>query len=362
VLALDGENFEHVLTGALNTSQALISSEKQKSQSTKNPFHSPKTFLAPSSKTDKYSAYRLVHLAKELSIPFSGFPVDSTSDKSMRGQNRLFMAMRDFKSMSATSSRTGSRPGRYISLTHKAAWEGGIAAFLEKYEIREHGNQLRSVGEISGRLRPTWIRYMRDKNDRPLSVIALQQGHKSIETTDVHYDSSGPAMQLRRERLSVELNRVTDLLRNKQFKGLISRKDNAPPNMAPLRIFTIPGHERSLWACGDSFKPDWPGSRLRVVTGEKCSEIPRCLFCSRIYIFEDSLPFLISRQLIIQEQLENLEETPFNSPLSDELKIIEFIFDEWGDERALKEAARYVRQHPNLLPADMNSLTALLEE
>ena len=362
VMAVDGRKFEHVLTRALSTKKTLITSEKQKSQSAKKPYLTPKVFLAPSSKDDKYSAYNLIKLAMTLSAPLAELPVDCTNHRIANGFNPLFMVMRDFDVMAATTSRGGTRPGRFISITYQNAWESGVTTFLEKYDIREHGRRLSSVGELSGRLRPTWIRYVRDKNKSPLSIVALQQGHKSIETTDVHYDSSGPAMQRRRERLEIELTKITELLRERKFKGLIGKKNDTSLNVASFRIFTVPGHEKSLWACTDSFRPDWPGSTSRLGVGEKCSEIHRCLFCSRVCVFEDSLPFLMHRQQSIQEQLESVQEPEFNSPLSDELRIIEYILDEWGDERALKEAARYLRLHPDLLPSDINSLSTLMED
>lgn len=362
VMGIDGEDFEHVLSEALSSAQTLIRSEKQKSQSTHKPYLSPKMFLAPSSREDKYSAYNLIKLAKALSAPLTNLPVECESERATRGQNPLFMAMRSLHEMSATTTAKGTRPGRFISVTYKNAWERGVLEFFKKYEVREHGKRLSKIGELSGRLRPTWIRYMRDKSNRPLSIVALQQGHKSIETTDIYYDSSGPAMQLRRQRLGLELGVVAELLRERKFKGLIGKRRSTSREYASFRIFTIPGHERSLWACMDSFKPDWPGSATEIPAGEKCSEIPRCLFCSRVCVFEDSLPFLMHRQGTIQDQLENIQESAFDAPLSDELKIIEYILDEWGDERALKDAARYLRKHPDLLPVEMQLLSALVED
>lgn len=362
VMAIDGENFEHPLTGAIKSSQALVVSEKQKSQSTGKPYLDPKTFLAPSCKQDKYSAYNLISLAKALSEPLAGLPVECNSDREVANLNPLFLCMRHFEVMTRTTTRTGSRPGRFLSAGNKGPWRDGVKGFFESYDVRENGTRLSIADDLKCRLRPTWIRYVRDKKKRPLSVVALQQGHGSIETTDVHYDNSGPAMQKRRERLRSELNDVANLLRQRKFKGMLGKRGTETVSLASFRIFTIPGHEKSLWACMDPFKADWPGSSSRIPIGTKCSEIPQCLFCSQVCIFEDSLPFLMERQAIIQSELQDRQEPAFNSPLADELRIIEYIFDEWGDEQALKNAARYSRQHPDLLPRHMRSLSILFED
>ena len=60
-------------------------------------------------------------------------------------------------------------------------------------------------------------------------------------------------------------------------------------------IFTIPGHTKSLWACTNPYKPDWSGHEAIIATDKKCSQIFKCLFCSRVCIIEDSLPYLMER-------------------------------------------------------------------
>lgn len=362
VMAIDGDNFQHVLTGALKSSQTLIVSEKRKSQGRGKPFLHPKAFLAPSSKDDKYSAYNLINLAKELSSPLASLQLDCTSAREIKAIRPLFLCLRPFLAMKVTTSASGAIPGRFASAANRGQWAFGSKSFFEKYEVKENGRRFTKADDLRGRLRPTWIRHVRNRSNRPLSMVAMQQGHASIETTDVHYDSSGPAVQARRDRLRIELDEVASLLRQRKFKGMLGKRGGAAPNLATLRVFNIPGQEKSLWACMNSFKPDWIGSGTRVSPGMKCSEISQCLFCSQVCIFEDSLPFLMERQSVVQNELSLYEEPPFNSPLSDELRIIEYILDEWGDEQALKSAARYWRKHPDLLPIDLRSLSILFED
>ena len=362
IMSTDGDNFEHPLTGALNSLQVLLVSEKHKSQSTGKPYKNPKTFMAPSNKLDKYSAFNLINLAKKLSEPLATLPIECTSEREIKDISPLFLCMRHILAVSHTKSSSGGGLGRFTSAGNVQAWRYGMKLFFEKYEIIEKGVRFTSAKDLNGRLRPTWIRYVRDNKKSPLSLVALQQGHKSIETTDVHYDSSGMAMQQRRERLRTELNNVANLLKQRKFKGMIGKKMADFPNFASMRIFTIPSYDKSLWGCSNSSKPDWPGSGTRFSTSMKCSAIDQCLFCSQVCIFEDSLPFLMERQISIQSELQDCQEPSYKSPLADELRIIEYIFDTWGDEQALKQAARYMRQHDDLLPRDMRLLSIIFED
>ncbi|WED22680.1 hypothetical protein L3Q72_04575 [Vibrio sp. JC009] len=347
VLAIDTENYIDTMTGALNTDLTLIFSEKQKSQSTNLPFFNPKSFTSPTSKTDKYSSYNLIEIAKKLSSAFEGIEYDSGKDIE---HNPLFSCIKPVNKWKG-SCKTNTYVGRHTTLLQKKAWIDGVKNFLEQYEIYDDGNRIVSAKDLTQRLRPTWIRHVRDKKKKPLSLVALEQGHSSLETTDVHYDSSGVAIKKRRERLSNELELLVKRLRERKFKGLLNNQHKNNTNTLNLRFFTIPGHELPLWACADSYKPDWPESET-IPIGQKCSSIHKCLFCSQVCIFEDSLPYLIQREIQIQDESDE----------NDELEIIRYILDQWGDERALKKAARYQRRHPGLLPINLQSLSILFED
>ena len=362
VMSIDGKSFIHPLAGAFDSSQVLVVSEKQRSQSHGKPYLTPKTFQASSSKVDKYSVYNLINLANGLSSPLAGLKIECTSEWVLRGFNPLFLCMRPLSVMTVTRTVSGDVPGRVFSAANKTGWLLGIVEFFKRHEINEAGVRMKSARDFSGRLRPTWIRFVRDQRNRPLSLVALQQGHASIETTDVHYDSSGPAMQARRERLREELFEIVNLLRQRKFRGLIAKRKTAPVDDGRFRIFVVPGHERALWTCMDPTKPDWPGSQEQAMVNSRCSELPQCLFCSQVCITEDSLPFLMKRLEVLQLELSAFVETAFDTPLVDELEIIEYIINEWGDENAIKDAARYLRKHPNLLPPNMNDLSLLFED
>ncbi|EAQ97951.1 hypothetical protein [Congregibacter litoralis] len=365
VSALDSGNYEHALAGILNDKNALIFSEKNKSQGRGKPYKDPKAFYAASSKEDRYSAYNLIQLAKKLSEPMLGLPIDHIG-REYCTINPLFSCIRGTRQMSNDLKKNQkgnlSRPGRYTSATVKDVWSSGVKAFFKKYEVCENGNRLETAKDIALRLRPTWVRFVRDKRGTPLSVVALTQGHKDIESTDIHYDDSGMARQQRRERLRKELTLLMSKIRQNKFKGLIGKRGDTSINFASLRVFSLPGQDRSLWACSDSYKPDWPGSSTQIPIGKKCSELRKCLFCSQVCIFEDSLPYLMDRQASLQREAEEIGAAMLDPLHADELSIIEYIFDVWGDEEALKNAARYLRKNPSLLPSDMSILSVLFED
>ena len=353
VLSLDQENFEHVLTGAIGESLAVIFSEKNKSQSTGKPYFDPKQIVAQSDKNDPYSIFNLIELAKTLTEPlrdksFDVMPV-SHDDESM---NRLFCFLRPW-------GEWGGLGGRHSSISNQKSFMQGIRAFLSAYPIFENGRRLEGAKDLTRRLRPTWEHYKR--KDHPLSFLSTQMGHSNVNTTDIYYDSSGIATQGRKGRLRSELEAIVSLLRARQFTGLLgnrAQKDAA----AELKIFTIPGQENALWGCANQLSPDWIGAARYITPGKKCCYIQHCLGCSQIRVFEESLPFLIERLAHIEEQLEGPEATRYMSGLEIEKQIIEYILDQWGDDDAVRLAARYQRKHNPLLPRDLASLRILFDE
>lgn len=68
------------------------------------------------------------------------------------------------------------------------------------------------------------------------------------------------------------------------------------------------------------------------------------------------------RQISIQDQLDEYREAAFDRPLSEELDIINYILEEWNDDTALKEAARYLRKHSGLMFDNTQSLSILFAE
>ncbi|QVW21832.1 hypothetical protein KJF94_18265 [Pseudomonas hormoni] len=357
VLTVDENNFEHPLTGAISESQVIIQSEKNRSQGAGKPYYAPKAIVAVSSKADRYSSYNLIQLADKLAEPLKGYAFDVIPyGQENLTYNPLFLCLRYYGTWA-------TRGGRHTSATNIGAFARGVKDFLRAYPVYENGNRLVSAKQITKRLRPTWMLIQRNKHGSGLGLLSMLMSHVGSIVTDVHYDSSGAAVQDRYNRLRSELEAIMDLLRRREYKGLLGKREERQVEL-PLKIFHIPGMEKPLWGCSNQLKPTWYGARTYVKQGERCYSIKNCLFCEQCNLYEDSLPYLIQRRIhvveLVEEQPDN--ESDYSSSLESELTILDSILDNWEDPDALKEAVRYQRRNDSLLPHDLDFLQIILEE
>lgn len=350
-LALDQDNFEHVLTGTIEAAIKVVWAEKNKSQGAGKPFDTPKRINIPTREDDPRSFYNLIQLARKLSKPlapydFDHIPVLSSEDR----MNPLFLCIRPWAEW--------KKGGRHTSIAHPKTFPLGVQFFLDQYEIIDDGNRLSMAKELTRRLRPTWLLYKKKNN--PIALLSMTMGHEDRDTTDIFYDNSSAAQRERLNRLRSALEDVINLLRTRQFKGLLGKKAQADAS-AKLKVFHIPGKEKALWGCADQTKPDWAGSEIIASTGRKCYSIKECIFCSQLRIFEDSLPYLMERESHLDELLDDASESGFRSRLAKEHEVLKFILDEWGDEDEIEAASRYRRYQSPLLPRDLDILEIIFE-
>ncbi|WP_158177966.1 hypothetical protein [Pseudomonas viridiflava] len=363
VLAVDGNNFEHPLTGAMSEAQVLIQSEKNRSQGFNLPYYAPKEIVAVSSKDDRYSSYNLLKLAADLSEPLRQYEYDSIP----QGQenliyNEMFLCLRYY-------ANWVGRGGRHTSATNYKAFLRGVKDFLIAYPVYEHGTQLQSAKQITKRLRPTWALFQRKIKGTGLGLLAMQMGHQHTTVTDVHYDSSGAAVQERLQRLRSELEAVMDLLLQGRWEGMLGKRPEAPVQL-PLKIFHIPGMDKPLWGCTNQRQPTWPGADVEVEKGERCYSIRNCIFCKRIEIYEDSLPYLVERRIHVVELIDERPESSseYSSTLESERAILNYLLSPstWDDPDVVKEAGRIQRaahrRNQPLLPRDLSFLQLIFEE
>lgn len=356
VLALDPENFEHALTGAMNEDYVMLQTEKNKSQGVGKPYFAPKEIVAASTRSDKYSALNLFKLAIQLSKPLKEFEFDYIRHgMSKEDYNPAFLCIRFY----ADWVKKG---GRHTSASNEKAFQQGIKQFLKQYPVYEDGVRLTSGKDLTFRLRPTWVKRQKAIRDISHGLLALFMGHASTVTTDVHYDNSPLAQKERYDRLESELEAILALMFSGQFEGMLGM----PPQQVvqlPFKIFHIPGMEKPLWACANQRQPAWHGARQRVPEGQRCYVISKCLFCSQCTIFEDSLPYLVERRIHVVELIDDqLSSSEYSNNLEIELMKIDSILDRWIEEEAVREAARYQRRNSPLLPRDLNFLQVILEE
>lgn len=257
VLAVDPENFEHALTGAMNEDYVMLQTEKNKSQGIGKPYYAPKEILAASSRHDKYSAYNLLHLSIKLSSVLKDYEFDYIKHgMSKNSYNPAFLCIRFYADWV-------SKGGRHTSASNEKAFQQGIKQFLRQHPIYENGERLMSAKDLTTRLRPTWVRIQKTKRNASHGLLALLLSHSSPVITDVHYDNSPLAQQERYDRLESELEAVLALMLSGRFEGMLGTPPQQPVQL-PFKVFHIPGMEKPLWACANQRHPTWPGAEHRV--------------------------------------------------------------------------------------------------
>lgn len=350
-LAIDQDDFEHILSSTIEEALKVVWSEKNRSQGNGRPFESPKRISLPTRQGDPLSFYTLIELAKELSAPLAGYPWDVIPALQHEDRmNPMFACIRPWGEW--------EKGGRHTSIAHPKTFRVGVQQFLRLYEVIDDGKRLETASELTRRFRPTWLLYKKKFN--PIALLSQSLGHADRETTDIFYDNSPAARLERHKRLRSELEEVMKLLRTRQFKGLLGLQAQAEAK-ANLKIFHIPGKNKPLWSCANQQKPDWIGSEIIASTGKKCFAIHECIFCSQVRLFSDSLPYLMEREAHLSELLDDDQEDGFRTRMSKEREVIQFILDEWGDEDEVEDAERYRRHHSPLLPRDLKMLEIIFE-
>lgn len=350
-LAIDQNDFEHILTGTIEEAIKVVWSEKNRAQGIHKPFESPKRISLPTRKGDPLSFYTLIEMAKDLSAPLADYPFDVIPVlNTVERMNPMFACIRPLQQW--------EKGGRHTSAAHRMSFRNGVQQFLQKYKVIDSGKRLTLASELTRRFRPTWLLYKKKYN--PVALLSQTLGHADRETTDLFYDNSSAAHMDRLKRLRSELEEVINLLRTRQFKGLLGKQAQTDAK-ANLKIFHIPGKTQPLWGCANQMRPDWAGSEIIVSTGRKCFAIHECIFCSQLRLFADSLPYLMEREAHLSELLNEEIVDGFRSRLAQEREVIRYILDEWGDEDDVEAAERYRRYHSPLLPRDLNMLEIIFE-
>lgn len=354
VLAINPEDFEHALTGVIESNIKIIFSEKVRgstragSDSPQKAPKTPKRIYSPSNVEDPYSLYNLILLTKDLIKPLYEIPQPRDINDQIDNGNPLFSYLNKYYTWK--NQLVSTLNGRDDRLSQ------AVAEFLRIYCVVDNGKRLLRTADVTRRLRPTWTAHR--KHQFSLELVSQLLGHEFEATTDIYYDSSPQAHRDRLTRLRGELEEVLHLLRIRKFKGLLSAQAESNAN-AELHIFHIPGHELALWGCIDRHSPDWYGHRLQVRDGELCAHLEQCCFCSRVRILQDSLPYLIERRAHIEEQLNDAPDLPQAGRLEDELTTLHFILDNWQDNDAVKDAVRYRNLHKPMLPRNLADLNLI---
>jgi hypothetical protein len=352
VMEVDKDNFEHPLTSTVEESIKIIYSEKIRGQGSMVPYATPKQMLAASDGDNPYSLYNLILLAKEFTTPLAPYLNGVIDPIRNRQVNTLFAYIRRWSGWTKAEDSVA-----LATLDYSTQFALAMGDLLGRYEVIDNGKRLTSASETTRRLRVTWLFY--NAEEMPFAFLSQLMGHLSRDTSDECYDNSPQARARRLKRLRSTLEHIVELLRAGKFKGLLGKKASALAN-TKLSIFFLPHLERPLWGCGDRYKPDWPGAP-KLPKATKCVALEQCFFCSRVWILEDSLPYLIERLAHIDELLRDGSVAAFGSRLEAEQEEINAILDDWNDEDAIDEALKYRTLNTPLLPRNMRDLRLIFK-
>lgn len=351
VVDIDKNNFLHGLTSAIEENIKLIFAEKNRGQGANVPYFAPKQMLSTSDSDNPYSTYNLILLSKEISAPLAAYVEHLIDPLRNKPVNSMYAFLRP---LNAWARAEGQAVG---AIDYVSDFAFAVNQLLSLHEVSENGARITSASNLTGRLRATWLYY--NAEHTPYAFLSQMMGHESRDTTDESYDNSPVARAKRTKRLRSALERIVELLRARKFQGLLCKQASQIAN-SDLSIIHLPYFEKALWACSDRHKPDWPGA-VKLEKGVKCVALEHCIFCSRLRILEDSLPFLIERLSHIEELLRDRSYTEFGSQLEAEQEEIEIILDNWNDEDAVQEAIRYRAANSPLLPREMRDLKLIFK-
>jgi hypothetical protein len=344
VMGIDQFNFEHGLTATIEERVKIVYSEKFRSQGTNVPYDAPKRILARTDNLDPYSLYNLILLAKEMTAPIAKYAEHIVDELRNRPVNTMFSYIRGY---------CGWAQGMPVTTIDNAQmFPLAVTKILSDYEVYDNGIRLTTAKELTHRIRVTWIFY--NSENTPFEFLSQLFGHASRDTTDEFYDNSLQARSKRTKRLRIALEHVVALLRARKFKGMLSNYERSQEAFK-LSIFHLPFFEKALWACRNRYKPDWPCAP-ELPKGTKCTALEKCIFCSQLWVLEDSLPYLIERLSHIDELLRDRSFIEFGSQLEAEQEAINTILDRWQDEAAIKAAIKYRSANSPLLPREMRDL------
>lgn len=353
VLALDVDNYLHPISELANDDSVLLMSQKIKSQGQREPYEKPKPMFATSSRSNPYSGYNLIRLAGTLSkICRDLLRRDDSVEVDDCRLRSPFLFLADPRLPWSPSERIHS-------LDKQLHWNVGVQGFLADAKLVDNGVPLVNAADLQHRLRVTSLQCNKKLHKHPVALTALIYGHSNPVTTDTHYDRSVYAMADRRKRFHAFQQTFIEKSQDCQFKGLIANQAADGTPLAKFRILTVMGHERALWACMDSWNPAYPGSQP-LPPGIRCTRLDKCSGCDKWCVLEDSLPFLMERATTLELQIER---DPHAHPIyASELGVLRHVLDTWGNKSALELAKEYWRRFEVLLPLDLRSLIAYIED
>lgn len=314
---------------------AFIQSVKEKGQQSENiDFEVVKRMIWPSNTEDKYSAYNLIGLwIKRTSRLRSGFNYLKTVNSC--GFEPFFIYLQDYQNI-----KNGIN---IITAIHPKAPNKLQSQPKLNYQRKHLGYTF-----DERQLKPTSL-YLREKNQgMPLLLQVALFGHSDSAVTDENYKNTESFQQIRKDKLSIELNAIAESIQNDSFRGtLVPLRTQKRIKDKIITIFTDHINESPLSICQDNKKPDWPGSEKINLP---CRMFNKCLLCSQSSVYEDNIPFVVDRFLYLQQLKKKMRRESFNSLYLDEFEATKEVVDYWPYKDQIQEAKDRTFDDGFLLP------------
>lgn len=328
-------NYKNYLFQPIPTEQklAFIKSVKEKGQqSNSSDTGIEKRMIFPSNSKDKYSAYSLIKLwIKRTSRLRTGLNYKTIVDSCEFEPFFIYLADRaNFKS-SIIIANHPKAPNKEIFNT-KSNYQKKHLGF--KFDERQ--------------LRPTSL-YLKEKNQEiPILLQVALFGHSDSAITDEYYKNSACFQQIRKDKLSDELDKIEESIENGSFKGsLVPLKTKKRIKDKIITIFTDHTNESPLSTCTDNMSPDWPGSENLQLP---CKFYNKCLLCSKSSVFEDNIPFVVDRFLYLQQLKKTMRVNSFDVLYLDEFNAAKEVIDYWPYKEQIDQAKDRTFDEGYLLP------------
>jgi hypothetical protein len=173
-------------------------------------------------------------------------------------------------------------------------------------------------------------------------------GHSDSAITDQYYKNSAHFQQIRKDKLSDELDSIQESIDNGSFKGtLVPLKTEKRIKDKIITIFTDHTNESPLSTCTGNMNPDWTGSENLQLP---CRIFNKCLLCSRSSVFEDNIPFVVDRFLYLQQLKKNIRVSSFDSLYLDEFNAAKEVVEYWPYQEQIDQAKDRTFDEGYLLP------------
>ncbi|WP_394166272.1 hypothetical protein [Photobacterium piscicola] len=311
----------------------FIKSKKLKGAAINNDtnIRQQKIMIHPSSKNNLSSAYNLIKLLnKRTSRLRQGLYYDELLSK-LNGEHPFCLSLT-------------INAGISISAFHPSLNTNRNAG--QKYLVENLGFQI-----DLRQLRPTRLYINETEQNLPLLLQVALFGHSTSAITDGIYKENSAFKELRKNRLSKELNQVAKSIRDGSFKGsLVPLLSKESIKNKIINIYTNHNGESPLAICSDPYNPTWFTKERLSSDKISCRQFNKCLLCAQSSVTNNNIPFIVDRFLYLDKMRRSVRKDQFDILYSEEFDAAKEVIDSWPYKEDINEAELRNAMEGYLLP------------